>query len=238
MAETQRLDKLVASSGEFSRKQAKELIRGGRVAVNGAVAVSGEQRVGYGDTVTVDGTAVRNQPHLYLMLNKPAGVVCSTDDPLHPTVLELVPKEFRRRGLFPAGRLDLDTEGLVILTDDGDFAHRMLAPASHIPKIYEARLNRPFDFQAVQRAFGQGLALDGGDVCSPAELRLVQDGERPLASLTIYEGMYHQVKRMFQRFQLDVVHLRRVQIGSLRLDADLAPGCVREILHKELGRIC
>lgn len=232
-----RLDKLLTRTGELSRKEAKQRIRDGRVAVNGSPARSGDEKVLPSDQVLLDGREIRNQPHLYIMLNKPGGVVCATRDNLSPTVLELLPASLRRKDLFPAGRLDKDTEGFALITDDGDFAHRMLSPKRHVPKIYEASLDAPFDFAAVRDAFAQGLTLDGGDRCSPARLSLLEDGPAPRVRLTIYEGMYHQVKRMFRRFSVNVTHLRRIQIGGLPLDPELAPGEAKEIVHKDALRI-
>lgn len=236
--EQQRLDKLIAGTGRYSRKEAKELIRRGKVLVDGVPARSGDEKVGFDAVVTVEGRPIRNQKHLYIMLNKPAGVVCATRDRDCETVLDLLPDDLRREGLFPAGRLDKDTEGFVLITDDGDFAHRILAPKSHVPKVYHARLSGPVDEAALQEAFAAGVILDGGDVCAPARARVLEPGERPLVEVTIHEGMYHQIKRMFMQFSQTVLHLRRVQIGGLPLDPNLPSGAAREIMHKERERIC
>lgn len=236
--EGQRLDKLIADSGHWSRKEAKELIRRGRVMVDGVRAKSGDEKIPFGHEVTVDGAPLRNQKHLYIMLHKPAGVLCATRDRDCPTVLDLLPLELQRRGLFPAGRLDKDTEGFVLITDDGEFAHRILSPAHHVPKTYFARLSAPIDGAAVTQAFAAGLPLGGGDRCSPAQLQILENGPAPCVELVIYEGMFHQVKRMFAQFSVEVTYLKRLQIGGLSLDETLAPGESREILHKELARIC
>lgn len=235
--ETQRLDKLIAESG-VSRKEAKALIRGGRVTVDGAVAASGDQKVGFSAVVAVDGVPVRNQAFLYIMMNKPPGVLSATRDRDCATVLDLLPEELRRKGLFPAGRLDKDTEGFVLITDDGAFAHKILAPKSHIPKTYQAVLDRPFDLEAVQTSFANGILIDGGDRCSPAQLKLLKNSDQPLVELVIYEGMFHQVKRMFVQFSLEVLQLKRIKIGGLSLDETLPSGGAREILPKELAQIC
>lgn len=236
--ERQRLDKLLANAGLLSRKEAKAAVRQGRVLVNGVRAGSGEEKIGFDDTVTLDGNRVRNQKHLYLMMNKPPEVVCATRDRHCKTVLDLLPPELRRPGLFPAGRLDKDTEGFVLLTDDGAFAHRILSPGSQVPKTYHARLGAPLDLEAAASAFAAGIVLDGGDRCSPAGLSLLEDGEHPLVEVVIHEGMYHQIKRMFRVLGHQVVWLKRIKIGGLELDPNLAPGSAREILHKERIQIC
>lgn len=237
MSARHRLDKLIASSGTLSRSEVKALIRAGRVAVNGERAVSGDRKASYDDVITIDGVAIRNQEHIYLMLNKPQGVLCATRDRDCKTVLDLVPEELRRDGLFPAGRLDKDSEGFVLLTDDGDFAHRILSPRSHVPKTYHARLDSPIDMQSVSEGFAKGVVLDGGDVCSPASITLLEDGNTPLVEVVIFEGMYHQIKRMFVQYSQNVTALRRVKIGGLFLDDSLPSGGVREILHKELKQL-
>lgn len=230
----QRLDKLLTGAGVCSRSEAKKLVRAGRVSVNGTPAATPEQKVGEQDAVTVDGKPVRNQQHLYIMLNKPQGVVCATRDRDCETVLDLLPPELRRPGLFPAGRLDKDTEGFVLITDDGAFAHRILAPRSHVPKTYHARLSGPLDMEYTQELFASGMELDGGDRCSPARLTLLEPGQNPLVEIVIFEGMYHQIKRMFMQVSQTVLWLKRVKIGGLELDPNLASGGAREIVHKEI----
>jgi 16S rRNA pseudouridine516 synthase len=234
----QRLDKLVADNGMLSRKQAKEQIRGGRVRVDGVVVRSGDYQVKPEDAVTLDGKLIRNQDYLYIMMNKPAGVLSATRDREQPTVLELLPDGLRRKNLFPAGRLDKDTEGLLLITDDGDFAHYILSPVNRIPKTYYAELSgEAADLQAVVAGFAGGVNLGGGEICSPAELIFDTSGGTLAARVTIYEGMYHQVKRMFTKFSLSVTVLKRIQMGGLPLDENLAAGNAREIMHKELRQI-
>lgn len=237
--ERQRLDKLIADTGRYSRKQAKELIRTGRVRVNGLPAKSGEQKITFEDEVIVNGAVIRNQNHLYVMMNKPAGVLCATRDPKQPTVLDLLPPGLFRKGLFPAGRLDKDTEGFVLITDDGEFAHHILSPARLIPKTYYAELaSGPIDEDTVLQGFASGLAISGGDVCLPAELAVLENSAAPKVRVVIREGMYHQIKRMFAVFSLSVTYLKRIRIGGLMLDSELLPGQSKEILHKDLKRIC
>lgn len=169
------------------------------------------------------------------MMNKPAGVLSASRDPHAPTVIGLLPKAFQRRGLFPAGRLDRDTTGLLIITDDGGFAHRMLAPKSGIPKRYHAVLDAPITPGDIQ-AFQDGIVI--GDLrCLPAGLRVLEGPGTPLAEVCICEGKFHQVKRMFEARGKRVVSLERVQIGSLVLDRSLQPGQSRKLTAQELAAV-
>ena len=229
----ERLDKILAAQGGWSRKDVKALVSRGAVAVNGQTALRPEQKVDpERDQVTVEGRAVTLRRHIYLLLNKPAGVVSATRDPRERTVVDLVPEPLRRRGIFPAGRLDKDTTGMMILTDDGDFAHRILSPRNHVPKTYLARLDRPVTAE-METAFAAGIPLKDGD-CLPARL---ERGEEDLARVTICEGMYHQIKRMFGVCGARVVALQRISMGGLELDGSLAEGECRELRKEELARI-
>lgn len=232
-----RLDKLLADSGKYSRKEAKGLIRAGRVQVDGKRAVSGEQKVGRETVVTVDGKAIRNQVFLYIMMNKPKGVVSATRDKTVKTVLDLLPESLRRPGLFPAGRLDKDTEGFMLITDDGGFAHRILAPRSHVPKTYHARLDGPVEMCELTETFAAGVTLEDGTLCAPAQVRLLEDSAQPLLEIVITQGMYHQIKRMVQVFSREVIWLKRVKIGELALDETLLSGRARELTPEELVQI-
>ena len=168
------------------------------------------------------------------MMNKPKGVVCSTRDGLSPTVISLVPPQWQRKGLFPAGRLDKDTEGFVLLTDDGELSHRILSPKSHVPKKYYAELEKPVSESYIE-AFSSGMEIDGGDVCLPAQLELIPD--KPSACyVTLHEGMFHQIKRMFSALGNKVVYLKRISMGGLSLDENLALGECMLILHKDVER--
>lgn len=233
----ERLDKLLASQGMESRKEVKEKIRRGLVWVNGAAVRSSDCKIDpEQDQVTVEGVPLTLKKHLYLMLHKPQGVVSATEDPKQPTVVDLVPPALQRKGLFPAGRLDKDTEGFVLLTDDGAFAHRILSPKNHVPKTYLARLDRAID-PAVAQEFQQGVRLNEEDQCSPAKLTILEQGDNPLVEVIIHEGMYHQIKRMFQRFGYQVVYLKRIRIGGLFLDESLPLGACRELTPGELAQI-
>ena len=228
----ERLDKLIADRACVSRRDAKALIRKGVVTVNGKAA-SPEQKCGEKDVVLLEGKQLCLTPLVYLMLNKPAGVVCATRDPACETVLDLLPKPLRRKGLFPAGRLDKDTEGFVLITNDGAFAHRILSPKNHIPKTYLAVLDAPADVEKLSKHFARGMDLGGGDFVSPAQLRLVEGGPNPVVEVVIHEGVYHQVKRMFGKYSLNVRYLKRVKIGWLPLDPALGPGESRELSAEE-----
>lgn len=231
----ERLDKLLASTGRWSRREAKELIREGRVAVDGCPARSGEEKVDRASgTVTVDGAALTLQTHTYIMLHKPAGVLSATEDPRQKTVLDLLPEELRRREIFPVGRLDKDTEGLLLLTDDGDLAHRLLSPKRHVDKVYYARLDRPLG-EADRAAFAQGMVLPDGTRCRPAGLELIGDGSEVL--VTLHEGKFHQIKRMCASRGSAVCRLKRISMGALTLDETLEPGAYRLLTGEEVAKI-
>lgn len=229
----QRLDKLIASQGTLSRSESTRLIRSGQVMVNGDVCRDPAMKVDADCCeIMVSGKPLAYQRFVYLMMNKPAGILCVSRDPRVKTVVDLLPPEQQRKGLFPAGRLDKDTVGLVILTDDGDFAHRMLAPKKHVPKRYHVRVDGPITDRDIA-AFEQGVTLADGTLCQPATLRVLQNGEEPLAEIVITEGRYHQIKRMFGTRDLGVVWLKRVSIGDLMLDSQLAEGESRFMTEKE-----
>ncbi|MGX8711567.1 MAG: pseudouridine synthase [bacterium] len=232
----ERLDKILASQNLGSRRDAGAMIRRGVVAVNGSVARKADYKVDtQSDEVTVNGEPLNFREFLYLMMNKPAGVLSASRDTRARTVVDLLPPEQRRRGLFPAGRLDRDTEGLLIITDDGAFAHRMLAPKSHVYKLYEAVLARPIGPEDIA-AFENGVELKDR-TCLPARLEVLEGGEHPLVRVQIREGKFHQVKRMFLARGNEVLKLKRVQIGGLKLDEKLAPGAVRELDKQERSAI-
>ncbi len=230
----ERMDKILASRTQYSRKDAKRLIWQGRVLHNGKKALSPDVKIDLDtDTLELDGKPLLIQKHLYLMLNKPSGVLSAARDPKQPTVLDLVPETYRRSGLFPAGRLDKDTEGFVLITDDGEFAHSILSPKHHVPKTYHARIDGPLTEQMVEE-FAIGVVLEDGVTCNPAQLSVLENGEQPLCQVILTQGMYHQVKRMFLAFGRRVLWLKRTAIGGLLLDNALQPGESREILDKEI----
>lgn len=226
-----RLDRfLSAQVPGLSRSDAKEAVRRGKVSVNGALARSAEQKIDpAADTVALCGEPVGYKKFLYIMLNKPQGVVCATRDGLSETVLSLLPESLRRRGLFPAGRLDKDAVGFVFITDDGALAHRLLAPKSHVPKTYFVRLRDAVP-DGARGLFERGIVLDG-EKCLPAELKKLSSNE---CELTLHQGKYHQIKRMFQSLGNEVVYLKRLSFGGILLDPALSEGECRELSPKEL----
>ncbi len=227
----ERIDKMIASQGQYSRKEVKALIAKGRVAVDGRVVSSSSEKVDpLTMQLTIDGKPLDFKRNLYLVLNKPKGYVSATEDRDHPTVLELVPQEYRGRDLFPAGRLDRDTTGLMIITDDGVLAHNILAPKKHVPKLYHVELDIPVT-EEMRLGFSEGVMLNDG-VCKAADL--IKTGEKN-AKVTLREGRYHQIKRMFGCFGAEVVELKRLGMGNLTLPADLAEGECRELTAEELA---
>lgn len=229
----ERLDKRLAATGKWSRREARELIRAGRAAVDGQVCRAPEQKVGEEANLTVDGVAVAPQGPVYLMLNKPAGVVSSTDEPGARTVLDLLGEEYQNLGIFPAGRLDKDTEGLLLLTNDGALAHRMLSPRRHVDKVYYLEVDGALDESDVE-AVRAGVVLGDGYECLPGELELLSESS---AHITIHEGKYHQVKRMLASRGKPVTYLKRVRFGPLELDESLEKGAYRRLSDRELKGI-
>ncbi len=229
----ERLDKIIASQGQYSRSEVKKLVKGGRVTIDGSVVKNSDIKADPNkNIIAVDGKVLSYKKHIYIMLNKPQGVVSATDDKDHKTVIDLVPKELMRDGLFPAGRLDGDTVGFVLITDDGDFAHEILSPKNHIMKTYHATLERPVTEEDI-RAFKEGIKLKDGTLCLEAEVKAL-DSDTPMAEIKICEGKYHQVKRMFAALGNRVVFLKRVKMGELSLDESLEEGQCREITPDEL----
>lgn len=229
----ERLDKRLAATGRWSRKEARDLIRAGRVSVEGAVCRAPEAKVGEDTPVAVDGVPICADRPVYLMLHKPAGVVSSTDEPGERTVLDLLGEEYRNIGLFPAGRLDKDTEGLLLLTNDGPLAHRLLAPKSHVDKVYYVEVSGVLDREDVE-AVRRGVTLGDGYECLPGALELLSSNS---AHITLHEGKYHQVKRMLASRGKPVTYLKRVRFGPLTLDDSLPRGAWRPLNDKELKGI-
>ena len=231
-----RLDKTVAKQMNLSRSGARQLIRSGAVEVNGKKIFAADEQIDINsDELKISGKIVTVRRYLYIMLNKPSGVLSAAKDPDCPTVVDLLPPELSRRGLFPAGRLDKDTTGLLIITDDGDFAHRLISPSHHVYKTYEATLESDISEEQLD-TLRQGAVLGDGTECLPARLRKISD-EPPTVRVQIREGKYHQVKRMFEKLGNKVVFLKRIKIGELPLDPDLPLGSCLEIMHKDVERL-
>lgn len=230
----QRLDKIIASRTLYSRREVQDLIKKGLVKVNGiSVRDRGAKIDDETDSVSVNGETLKNERFVYLMLNKPKGVVSATNDPKTKTVIDLVPDEYRGRNLFPAGRLDITTTGFVLITDDGDFAHRILSPKNHIEKTYEARLAEGVTERQLDEV-AHGITLKDGTECLPAKLRVLEQGENPLVEIKICEGKYHQIKRMFAAAGNGVIELKRTKMGGLPLDSSLNEGECRPLTPKEV----
>ena len=229
----ERLDKRLAATGLWSRKEARELVRGGRVTVDGQTARSPEDKVTEDSAVLVDGEPLDGGGPVYIMLHKPAGVVSATEDPREKTVLSLLPERYRRLGLFPAGRLDKDTEGLLLLTNDGPLAHRLLSPRHHVDKKYYVEVAGALDEEDC-RLFREGVTLADGYTCLPAELEPLGANA---AYVTLREGKYHQIKRMLASRGKPVTYLKRVTFGPLKLDETLEIGCWRLLTDKEKSEL-
>ena len=227
----ERLDKRLAGTGKWSRKEARELIRAGRVTLSGQVCRSPEEKVGEDIGVEVDGISLAPSGPVYLMLHKPDGVVSATEDSREVTVLSLLPREYQAMGLFPAGRLDKDTEGLLLLTNDGPLAHRLLSPRHHVDKTYYLKVDGTLTQEDVQ-AVAQGIVLGDGYACMPGKLELLDGGNR--GYITIQEGKYHQIKRMMASRGKPVTYLKRIKFGPLELDPTLEKGCWRPLTEEEI----
>ncbi len=233
----ERIDKILASQGTLSRRDVKEMIKKGRVTLNGVVVKDSSAKIDENaDTVLVDGAEVVLKKHIYIMLNKPQGVVSASDSEKDTTVVDLVPEHLFRKGLFPAGRLDKDTTGFVLITDDGDFAHKILSPKNHIFKTYIAGLEHNLTDEDI-KSLENGITLGDGTVLKEAKVEVIEQGDKPFVKIMICEGKYHQVKRMFAATGNKVVSLHRSKMGDLQLDENLKPGECREITPDELHKI-
>jgi 16S rRNA pseudouridine516 synthase len=249
----ERLDKVLSNHGFGTRKNVKGLLHGRRVCLNGTIVTDASSHMDTDtDILSVDGEPVALLPYIYLMMNKPAGTVCSTKEGTHETVFELLEEKYHRNlpggELHLVGRLDVDTEGLLLFTTDGNLTHRLTSPKTHVNKTYFVKLRDRVDMDSRQiysDKFLQGLSVEpegsaAGFVCKKALIKWQQDDSFPedmktdAALLTIFEGKYHQVKRMFSTVGNEVVYLKRVSIGSLALDRKLAPGEYRELSADEL----
>jgi len=229
----QRLDKYLSEAGAATRKEIKTMIKAGRIAVNGVPAKAADQKIEEASAVvTLDGQKVEAFRLVTVMLHKPAGYVTSTEDPRDRTVMELIPEQYRRLGVVPAGRLDKETEGLLLLTNDGALNHRITAPKHGMKKVYYAE-HEGEATEADVEAFRAGLTLRDGTECLPALLEPLGAGK---SRVTVQEGKYHQVRRMMASRGMTVLYLRRETEGGLTLDG-LAPGEVRELTAEEINAL-
>ena len=225
----ERLDKLISNSGTLSRKEVHRLIKSGRVSVDGiTVKDRGFNIDPQSAKIKIDGEELVLQKYVY--------IISAATDGKEKTVIDIVPEELKRKNLFPAGRLDKDTVGFMLITDNGDFAHKILSPKNHISKTYEARLAQPITNDELQK-IRLGITLGDGTKCLPAEAKICEDGETPLVKVVLCEGKYHQIKRMFASLGNSVTELKRVKMGALPLDESLAPGECRILTESEIKLI-
>lgn len=228
-----RIDKIISEQTSFSRKEIKKLISQGAVLVNGNTVKKAEEKYDEADVkISISGKELNIKEHIYLLLNKPKGYISATDDKSQKTVLDLVPDEYKTRELFPAGRLDKDTTGLMLITDDGEFSHNILSPKKHVKKVYEVTIDIKVTQEMVS-GFKNGVKLNDGE-CKSAILEIT--GEFT-ANVTLTEGRYHQIKRMFGCYGAKVVELNRICMGNLYLPEDIKLGNIREATKEELEKI-
>lgn len=229
-----RLDKYLCETGFGTRSQVKDLLKKGQVMVNGEVVKKPELKINETtDQIVCQGKKASYQKNIYLMLHKPAGVVSATEDNREKTVLDLVRPEDRKNGLFPVGRLDKDTEGLLLLTDDGELAHRLLSPKKHVDKTYYAKIDGQVTEEHVKQ-FREGLDIGDEKKTLPAVLTILLSGPVSEIEVTIHEGRFHQIKRMFEAVGCKVTYLKRLSMGSLVLDETLPPEEYRPLTEAEL----
>ncbi|NWQ43071.1 rRNA pseudouridine synthase [Bacillus sp. EB106-08-02-XG196] len=229
-----RIDKMLANLGYGSRKEVKQLLKSGAVKIDDVIVKDAKQHV---DTakqiVTLNGEIIEYREFIYLMMNKPHGVLSATEDSVGETVIDLLELEDQVYEPFPVGRLDKDTEGLLLITNDGQLAHRLLSPKKHVPKTYFAVIDQEVTDEDV-KAFAEGVTLDDGYEAKPGELKILKSGIRSDIELTITEGKFHQVKRMFEAVGKKVIYLKRISMGPLPLDESLELGEYRELTDEEV----
>ncbi|NLY44377.1 MAG: rRNA pseudouridine synthase [Tissierella sp.] len=235
MAKLERLDKVLSNMGYGSRKDVKSHIKNGFVKINGKTVKDNTIKLDpYNDKIHFKDQLVNYREFIYLMMNKPQGLVSSTDDPLTKTVIDLLPREYLIYEPFPAGRLDKDTEGLLLITNDGQLAHQLLSPKKGVNKMYYVEVDGYVD-ESYKSNFREGIVLDDGYKTLPAELEIIKADMISKVNLTIQEGKYHQVKRMFESISMKVVFLKRISMGPLELDNSLEPGEFRELTEEEIN---
>lgn len=231
----ERLDKILSNLGYGTRKEVKAIVKDGRVEIDGKLAKKSDVKVEPEKcTIKVNGEEIKYRKYIYLMLNKPAGVVSATFDKHDETVIDLLDVEFQVFEPFPVGRLDKDTEGLLFITNDGELNHNLISPKRHVDKVYYAEINKSVDENDIE-IFKNQVVLDDGYKCMPAKLQILNSDENGAeVMVTVQEGKYHQVKRMFEAVDKEVVYLRRVSFGGINLDEELSEGEYRELTSEEL----
>ena len=232
-----RLDKFLADMSVGTRSEVKKFIRQGSVEVDGVTVRTPEVKIDEKlQTVTCKGHIVSYEMYEYYMLNKPAGIISATIDSKERTVIDLIDSK-KRKDLFPVGRLDKDTEGLLLITNDGELAHKLLSPKKHVDKVYYAKVEGIVNAEDI-KAFEQGVEIGEDEVTMPAKLEIILSDMVSEIYLTIQEGKFHQVIRMFEAVGKKVIYLKRLSMGTLRLDGKLAPGEYRQLTKEELNRLC
>jgi len=230
-----RIDKILSNLGHGTRKEVKALLKKGKVEIDGIIASDSAMKIDPDKAVIkVSGEEINYRKYIYLVMNKPSGVVSATVDKNDETVIDLIDEEYRAFKPFPIGRLDKDTVGLLLITNDGELNHKLIAPKNHVDKVYYAEINKFIDASDIS-AFKKGVVIDDGYKCMPAGLEVLNANENGSeVMVTIQEGKFHQVKRMFESVDKKVVFLRRVSFGPLKLDENLSEGQCRELSEQEI----
>lgn len=229
----ERIDKVLAGQTRYSRKEIKELIKKKRITLNDEIVIKSDIKINPDiDIIKIDNELLEIKKYIYLILNKPKGYISATEDKNTKTVLDLVPEKYKHRDLFPAGRLDKDTTGLMVITDDGIFAHNILSPSKHVSKTYNVTIDIPITDEMII-GFKEGIKLNDGECKSS----LLEKTSTYTGVVTLTEGRYHQIKRMFGCFGAKVLELQRIKIGNLTLPNNLQIGAVRELTKEELNQI-
>ncbi|EEU21165.1 pseudouridine synthase [Lactobacillus jensenii 27-2-CHN] len=230
-----RIDKYLANMKVGSRKEVHDLIKAKKVTVNGQLVKQAKQQVADTDIVKVADETIAYEQFYYFMLNKPAGVITATEDPQQKTVLDLIEHKDRYQGLSPVGRLDKDTTGLLLLTNDGQLNHNLLSPKKHVAKTYFVELDYEVSDELIVN-FAKGVTLADGTKVSPSQLKIDKSNKKQ-GFITIHEGKFHQIKRMFGLFDLGVVRLKRISMGNLSLDENLLLGKYRKLTKAEISAL-
>lgn len=229
----ERIDKIISSQTIYSRKDVKDLVRNKEITINDQLVLKSDYKINPEiDVIKINGNILEIKKYVYLMLNKPKGFVSATEDKSDRTVLDLIPEKYLHRKLFPAGRLDKDTTGLMLITDDGEFAHNILSPKKHISKTYLVQIDIPMTDEMIS-GFQNGVELNDGK-CKPASLEIINTDK---GIVTLFEGRYHQIKRMFGCYKATVTELKRIKMGNFMLPKDLKEGECREFTKEELKQI-
>lgn len=231
-----RLDKFLSSQTDYTRTDIKKLLWKRKISVDGKIIRDGSIKIDpEGTEIVADGRKIVYRDKVYIILNKPEGFVCATEDKHEKTVMELLGEDMKRKDIFPAGRLDKDTIGMVLITNDGHLSHQILAPKKHIPKYYIVKLAQSFQNEYI-RQFAEGITIDGGEKCLPAKVRPFPDSQNT-ALIELHEGKYHQIKRMFTAVENHVEKLCRIQMGNLLIPEKLGIGEYMEIMHKDVENL-